>query len=101
MRVFSYLAEYLIPYRSALRHCTVCTYSAVAPFSRWRFRDTPHSTNETGATNCYIQKTKAAALKTPTRNGFNAQGVNFTLQAVIVAPLQRYHSAYCRCLQTL
>jgi len=26
-------------------------------FSLQRFRDTPHSTNETGATNCYIHKT--------------------------------------------
>ena len=98
-------------------------------FSCKRFRDTPrHSTNEAGATNCYIQKTEekhadrhenidamkasdgvrcagtrssvgrrvrsvtklrlewygggvliaAAALKTPTRNGDNAQGINLT-----------------------
>ena len=76
-------------------------------FSRQRFRETPHSTNETGATNCYTyrrQKRKkhadrqtrklgrgylwgsfliaAAALKTPTRNCYNAQGGNLNFSVV-------------------
>jgi len=62
-------------------------------FSRYRLRDTPHSTHETAVTNCFVQKKEekhadrniwgsfliaAAALKTSTRNGYSAQGVNLT-----------------------
>jgi len=77
----------------------------VKPFLMLAFTDSSHHTNETGATNCYIQKTEEkhadrhenidaiqcrvwgrfliagqqrAAFKTPTTNGYNAQGVNLT-----------------------